>query len=867
PPEGITRFMVKAFSSTEVRLQWNLDPEVDFDEVNFSEYVVWYGTSSGVTNSFPFSKWDYSPQPSLDDKPTRTAAVQNLTPGLEYFFRLYVYDIFGNFYQTSEVSKITHGGPNSWFNSAQQATAGAGAVSINATCFHPDGYNSFLNICFSTVSVGGPWSKVTLSTEASACYNSGLSTFTPGISNLQEYQVGTAESPILTTPESTTTLSLLWNSREDIPDAQYSSVYLKSVLIDTYNVVQSTPAFFGSFAVDNLDPSVLSGSYEHGKEVYSGGKSAGMDVILNKGIEIASIDYAGLFISTVSFSTRTADVMIVNISAGEFDIDISTRELSFHLTESSFRQIAGFDKNGYEKIFLHALTGVFRDGIGNRSRGDSKEIVWTMDEDPPKLDIVSYRQNPQTGFSGLKLEFDEEISGWAESFGDEIYLSASTSSSEKITFSAGVTIDTETSKIYWLYPDENTHIEVIKSIDNLYFSCGQVCCDLSGNFLAEISPSSATILIETNPPKVNNWAPAGTEKVSPVNLTIWVEFSERIYSKSITENPMSFSLTAVKDKTGKSISEQVDNVDSIYISSACILELHPPTLNYGSTYKVTISTTIQDLSLNYLQTDADGKEPHFEFETLLDLSVALVISSGPVTVEISENALSGTGRIELPLNSSAENPKILAAFVKEDNFNDFLHHRLENGLVTINVLNENDELQTGNFQSPVWLYFGYDNDSPDDDFVDGEDPPVRVDSLAIYWLNEDRDFWVKIPSEIDKASSCVKAQLRHFSSYALMGGALYSVKEVHPYPVPYKKWEDNGPLPGIKFTFQGCSQAKIKIYDIMGRCLKEFSYDDTTAEIPGIFTQWTDVALPSGVYIYRILSGENEKSGKLIVIQ
>ncbi|MFH1957641.1 MAG: FG-GAP-like repeat-containing protein [bacterium] len=866
PPEGITRFMVKSYSSTDVRLQWNLDPEVDFDEDNFSEYVVWYGSSPGVTNGLPFSKWDYSSQGSLENKPTRTASVQNLTPGLEYFFRLYVYDIFGNFCQTSEVSKITHGGPDSRFNSVQQESGGTGAVSINATCYNPDGHNSFLNVCFSTVSSGGPWSKVTFSTEASACYNGGLSTFTPGISNLQEYQVGTAESPILTTPDSTTTVSLVWNSREEIPDAYYGSVFLRAVLIDTYNVVQATPAFSGSFAVDNLDPSVLSGSYEHGKEVYSVGKSANMNVILNKGIEIASIDYAGLFISTVGFPAQTADVSILNVAAGEFDIDSSSTGLSFHLTESSFRQIAGFDRNGYEKIFLHALTGAFRDGVGNFSRAVSKEITWTRDEDAPKLDIVSYGQNPQSEFSGLKLEFDEEISGWAEDFGNEIYLSASLSSSEKITLSGGVTIDTETSKIYWLYPDEETHVEIIRSIDNLYFSCGRVCCDLSGNFLAEISPSSATMLIEPNPPKVDDWAPAAFGgRVSPVNLTIWVKFSERIYSKSITGN--SFRLEAIKDKTGLSISEKVDDVNFDYTSSSCVLSMYPETLVYGYSYRVTISTSIQDLSLNYLQTDADGEEPHFEFQTLLDLSVALVISSGPVTVEISENALSGTGRIELPLNSSAENPKILAAFVKEDKFNDFSHRRLENGLVTINVFNENDELQTGNFQSPVWLYFGYDNNSPDDDFVDGEVPPVRVDSLAIYWLNEDRDFWVKIPSEIDKDASCVKAQLRHFSSYALIGGALYSVGEAHPYPVPYKKWEDNGPLPGIKFTFPGCSQAKIKIYDIMGRCLKEFSYDDTTAENPGIFTQWTDVTLPSGVYIYRILSGENEKSGKLIVIQ
>jgi len=589
---------------------------------------------------------------------------------------------------------------------------------------------------------------------------------------------------------------------------------------------------------------------------YSSAQSAKMDMCLNK--EIKFINYDGIFISTLSVSSPT--VTEINITSDELLSSGTTFE--FRLSEVKWRQIANFDKNDYDEIFMHISTGALKDSAGNYNSGITKPIEWYKDKVLPEIGKVSYLQNPDTEFSGLKLEFNEEISGWAEDFGNEIYLSSSTTASSTITFSGKVTIDTETIKIYWLYPDEETHAEVVMDMeeDILYFSCGQICCDLSGNPLVEKLPSSATMIIEENPPEVIDHGPDGSEKVFPENPGIWVKFSERIYSKSITS--YSFCLTAVRDKTGKSIFEQVDNVELIYISSTCVLELHPPTLNYGRAYKVTISTTIQDLSLNPL-----AEEFSFEFETLLDLSVQNIISSGPVTVDISEDALSGTGRIELLLNN--ENAKIRTAFTKESNFNDVSHRRLENGLVTVNVFNENEEQQTGNFQSPVWLYFRYDDSSPADGFVDGETPPVRVDSLAIYWLNEDRDFWVKVPSsEIDKDSSCVKAQLQHFSSYALMGCALYGVERTHPYPVPYKKWEDKDtPVPGIKFMFPGCSQAKIKIYDIMGRLLKEFSYSDVTAEIPGIFTQWPVVDLPSGVYIYRVLSGENDKTGKLIVIQ
>ena len=156
----------------------------------------------------------------------------------------------------------------------------------------------------------------------------------------------------------------------------------------------------------------------------------------------------------------------------------------------------------------------------------------------------------------------------------------------------------------------------------------------------------------------------------------------------------------------------------------------------------------------------------------------------------------------------------------------------------------------------------------DDDgngFVDGLDPPVRVNSLAIYWLS-DTTAWIRVPnSRIVKSQKKVVADLWHFSSYALMGGPLFDIGDAHPYPVPYRKSEDVGN--GISFIFPSGSDAQIKIYDIMGRLLKEFSYNDATASPPGLFTGWTDVKLPSGVYIYRIKSGENEKRGKLVIVQ
>ena len=252
----------------------------------------------------------------------------------------------------------------------------------------------------------------------------------------------------------------------------------------------------------------------------------------------------------------------------------------------------------------------------------------------------------------------------------------------------------------------------------------------------------------------------------------------------------------------------------------------------------------------------------YEFETFLDLSAALSLSTGAATIEISANSLSGSGRIEAKLDDL--NPDILEAFSKSALLKDEPHHKIVGGVVSLNVYDSSDNIKTGNFSNDVWISFSYKDDDGDG-FVDGETPPVRVISLAIYWL-ADKNYWIKLPNSIlYPDQKLVKAKIEHFSSYALMGSSVYSLEDVHAYPVPYRKWEDANGW-GIRFANLP-SEATIEIRDITGRLLKTFSYSDATASVPGVFTGWKDVQLPSGVYLYRVKSGENETKGKIVIIQ
>ncbi|MEA2081273.1 MAG: T9SS type A sorting domain-containing protein, partial [Elusimicrobiota bacterium] len=327
------------------------------------------------------------------------------------------------------------------------------------------------------------------------------------------------------------------------------------------------------------------------------------------------------------------------------------------------------------------------------------------------------------------------------------------------------------------------------------------------------------------------------------------------YSDSVTG--ANIYLTKITDSHGDSVFENVLSGIN-YVSSSCVVDVSPYSLlEYGCGYRVTVTTAVCDLSLNKMLALFS-----FEFETLFDFSSGFSLSSGAASIVVPPDALSGSGRIEMVID--ADDEKIRSAFLREGEMGGVSHRRIVGGVVTIELYDDFDNLISTTFAEAVTLSLSY-NDDDDDGFADGLSPPVRVDSFAIYWLS-DTTSWIRLPSSrLVKSQKKVTALLRHFSSYALMGGPLFGIDNAHPYPVPYRKSEDAGN--GIRFTFPSGSDAEIKIYDIMGRVLKEFSYTDATASPPGLFTGWTDVKLPSGVYIYRIQSGENEKRGKLVIIQ
>lgn len=163
-------------------------------------------------------------------------------------------------------------------------------------------------------------------------------------------------------------------------------------------------------------------------------------------------------------------------------------------------------------------------------------------------------------------------------------------------------------------------------------------------------------------------------------------------------------------------------------------------------------------------------------------------------------------------------------------------------------------------------------DADGDGIVDGSSPPLRVKTMNLWLLDEDLELWVKVPnSSIDPAARTVAAPLSHLSVYALIGGADTAVADVYAFPVPFRP---RGPNAGtgagqtgteaVGITFTNLpSEGTIEIYTVDGRRLKRL---DIPANLAPARLSW-DARVASGVYIWRVVSGGNSKTGRLMVIR
>jgi hypothetical protein len=200
---------------------------------------------------------------------------------------------------------------------------------------------------------------------------------------------------------------------------------------------------------------------------------------------------------------------------------------------------------------------------------------------------------------------------------------------------------------------------------------------------------------------------------------------------------------------------------------------------------------------------------------------------------------------------------------------------LPNYLSEMSIFNEQGTYQKALANKGV-LTVRYHDDN-NDGILDGSNPPVRVDTLNTWTLDENRSMWVRLPDAgANTASKTVSVYFGVPGVYAVLGSVDDSVRDVYAFPVPFRP---NGPKAGTGagqtgtetggITFTSVPQTgNIEIFTLDGRLVRKLDIPDnlTIPEVRWDVKTAGGERAASGVYIWRVSSGSSVKTGKLMVI-
>ena len=271
--------------------------------------------------------------------------------------------------------------------------------------------------------------------------------------------------------------------------------------------------------------------------------------------------------------------------------------------------------------------------------------------------------------------------------------------------------------------------------------------------------------------------------------------------------------------------------------------------------------------------------PHFTFQK--GLPVSLSMPGGEASLSLPPFSVDKM-RFDITLNRnplnqpmSVDPAKINEASNKIVNNDGSWSRVYANNLSEMAIFDEQDFYARPLAQKGV-LTVAY-KDANNDGILDASNPPVRVETLNAWILDESVNSWVRMPDAgSDPAAKTLSVYFGIPGVYALIGALSTEVDDVRAYPVPFRPY---GPLAGAGpgqtgmdaagITFQSVPQAgNIEIYTLDGRLVRKIAIPETG----GIQTVLWNVRngagdrAASGVYIWRVVSGSNAKTGKLMVI-
>ena len=358
-----------------------------------------------------------------------------------------------------------------------------------------------------------------------------------------------------------------------------------------------------------------------------------------------------------------------------------------------------------------------------------------------------------------------------------------------------------------------------------------------------------------------------------------IDFTEEVWGAN-----QYVQVELIRDNEGKQYENRIVSCE-ISSSTALLWKIDPGKDWEGNyTYRITAKDGVEDNAGNSLK-----EEKKLTFTTMLDRTKRNVVmrESDPKTKMMLEaNALKENGYVSINLEAlplkvagareakEVNEEAIIEADEKAKNNADIYCYNLRESMREISGYNtEGGKMVLDNFLNTVYLELPY-GDSDKDGIVDSTaetSARVRVQTLSIYWLDEEHKLWVKVSgTKVDREKNVASARVIGFGTYTLMGGGFYDLADAYAYPVPYKPNDGlsttGEETSGITFTNLS-SDAEIKIYTITGELVKKLIHKT------GFVKEWYPVEnekgekVVSGVYIYYITNKDQHKSGKLVIIR
>lgn len=346
--------------------------------------------------------------------------------------------------------------------------------------------------------------------------------------------------------------------------------------------------------------------------------------------------------------------------------------------------------------------------------------------------------------------------------------------------------------------------------------------------------------------------------VTPADNQVGVEISTVValrFSKSMAAAACgnALSVRASRDKDGAVVDALVAGA-TVYASATKTLTFTPAAvLSKNVTYEIGLTTACQDLANAPLLSSRTWR-----FVTIMDYQVGNVaVHPSGLSFTVPAGAFAQDGAIVV--STSPQDTMISVASQKLARRDGFSYPIKTMDFSCLNAAGA--ALQPA---LPLSVTVPYD-DADDNGVIDGSNPPVRANTLALWQLDTATQNWVRLPGgETGSSSDAVISPLPHFSVFALIGGQDTSLSRAFAFPVPYVPARQTTRV----ITFQNLSsRATIKIYTLSGRLVRSIDEADGDGQATWDVRNSEGRDVASGLYFYLIRNDAETKKGELVIVR